>query len=55
MHAGVGFHPYYEINYGVHQIFLLMNVNVFAGFEKGMLKTSGIRIGVPIRGGMIAL
>lgn len=55
MHAGDGFYPYYELNYGVHQIFLLMNVNVFAGFEKGMLKTGGIRIGIPIRGGTVAL
>lgn len=55
MHAGDGFLPYYELNYGVHQIFLLMNVNVFAGFEKGMLKTGGIRIGIPIRGGTVAL
>ncbi len=42
--------PYYEIGYGLNQIFLLFNVEVFAGFKGRSHEYTGIKIGIPFVG-----
>ncbi len=41
---------YYEFGYGVNQILLLFNFEVFAGFEKNKHVYTGIKIGIPFVG-----
>ncbi len=40
--------PYVEAGYGIQQLFLLFNAEVFAGFEGGRHQITGFRIGIPI-------
>ncbi len=37
-----------EFGYGVQQLFLLFNAEIFTGFESGKYKMTGLRIGIPI-------
>jgi hypothetical protein len=37
-----------EVGYGVQQLFLLFNAEIFTGFESGKYKMAGLRIGIPI-------
>ena len=39
--------PYYEVGYGLNQIFLMFNVEVFAGFEGSQYKYTCLKIGIP--------
>ncbi|MFC2103856.1 DUF5686 and carboxypeptidase regulatory-like domain-containing protein [Bacteroidota bacterium] len=41
---------YYEIGYGLNQIFLMFNVEVFAGFKGATHEYTGIKIGIPFVG-----
>ncbi|MFC2096359.1 DUF5686 and carboxypeptidase regulatory-like domain-containing protein [Bacteroidota bacterium] len=41
---------YYEIGYGLNQIFLMFNVEVFAGFKGSSHEYTGIKIGIPFVG-----
>ncbi|MBU8891138.1 MAG: DUF5686 and carboxypeptidase regulatory-like domain-containing protein [Bacteroidales bacterium] len=43
--------PYYEIGYGLNQIFLMFSVEVFAGFKGSVHEYTGIKIGIPFVGG----
>lgn len=40
--------PWLEVGYGLQQVFLLFNTEVFSGFEGGRFKSAGLRIGIPI-------
>lgn len=42
--------PYYEVGYGLNQIFLMFNVEVFAGFKGTTHEYTGIKIGIPFVG-----
>jgi len=42
--------PYYEVGYGLNQIFLMFSVEVFAGFRGTTHEYSGIKIGIPFVG-----
>jgi len=42
--------PYYEVGYGLNQIFLMFNVEVFAGFKGSVHEYTGIKIGIPFVG-----
>ena len=48
--SATGNKPYYEIGYGLNQIFLMFNVEVFAGFKGGVHEYTGIKIGIPFIG-----
>ena len=39
--------PYYEFGYGLNQIFLMFNVEVFVGFKGSQHEYTGIKIGIP--------
>ena len=45
--ATTGNTPYYEFGYGLNQIFLMFNVEVFAGFKGSKHEYTGIKIGIP--------
>ncbi|OFX85908.1 MAG: hypothetical protein A2W99_17150 [Bacteroidetes bacterium GWF2_33_16] len=45
-----GSKPYYEIGYGLNQIFLMFNLEVFAGFKGSSHEYTGIKIGIPFVG-----
>jgi len=47
--------PYYEAGYGVNQLFLLLNAEVFTSFLDGKHHQSGIRLTIPIREGTVRL
>lgn len=53
--AAGGQKPWLEIGYGVQQLFLLFNAEVFTGFEGGKYTNTGIRIAIPIGEGTIRL
>jgi len=42
--------PYFEVGYGLNQIFLMFNVEVFAGFKGSQHEYTGIKIGIPFVG-----
>jgi hypothetical protein len=42
--------PYYEVGYGLNQIFLMFNLEVFAGFKGAKHEYTGIKIGIPFVG-----
>ncbi len=42
--------PYYEVGYGLNQIFLMFSVEVFAGFKGTTHEYTGIKIGIPFVG-----
>ena len=42
--------PYYEVGYGLNQIFLMFNLEVFAGFKGQTHEYTGIKIGIPFVG-----
>lgn len=46
-----GNYPYVEVGYGLNQIFLMFNVEVFAGFKGTQHEYTGIKIGIPFVGG----
>lgn len=48
--ATTGTTPYYEFGYGLNQIFLMFNVEVFAGFKGTTHEYTGIKIGIPFVG-----
>ena len=48
--ATTGNTPYYEVGYGLNQIFLMFNVEVFAGFKGSKHEYTGIKIGIPFVG-----
>lgn len=48
--ASTGNYPYYEIGYGLNQILLMFNVEVFAGFKGTSHEYTGIKIGIPFVG-----
>ncbi len=52
-HTAKGYAPYIEVGYGLQQLFLLLDLQLFTGFEKGKLSTYGLRLGIPIDGGVI--
>ncbi|MFC2151300.1 DUF5686 and carboxypeptidase regulatory-like domain-containing protein [Bacteroidota bacterium] len=41
---------YYEFGYGLNQIFLMFNVEIFAGFKGATHEYTGIKIGIPFIG-----
>ncbi len=41
---------YYEFGYGLNQIFLMFNVEVFVGFEGATHEYTGLKIGIPFVG-----
>jgi hypothetical protein len=45
-----GNYPYYEVGYGLNQIFLMFNLEVFAGFKGSSHEYTGIKIGIPFIG-----
>jgi hypothetical protein len=45
-----GNYPYYEVGYGLNQIFLMFNLEVFAGFKGSSHEYTGIKIGIPFVG-----
>ncbi|MBI9054768.1 MAG: carboxypeptidase-like regulatory domain-containing protein [Bacteroidales bacterium] len=45
--ATEGNYPYYEFGYGLNQIFLMFNVEIFAGFKGLSHEYTGIKIGIP--------
>ncbi|MGE0089734.1 MAG: DUF5686 and carboxypeptidase regulatory-like domain-containing protein [Bacteroidales bacterium] len=45
-----GNYPYYEVGYGLNQIFLMFNLEVFAGFKGSSHEYMGIKIGIPFVG-----
>lgn len=45
-----GNYPYFEVGYGLNQIFLMFNVEVFAGFKGSQHEYTGIKIGIPFVG-----
>lgn len=47
--------PYYEFGYGVNQLFLLLNAEVFSSFRGAKHHQSGFRITIPIREGTVML
>ncbi len=53
--AAGGQKPWIEIGYGLQQVFLLFNAEVFTGFEGGNYTNTGIRIAIPIGEGTIRL
>ena len=42
--------PFYEVGYGLNQIFLMFNLEVFAGFKGSSHEYTGIKIGIPFVG-----
>ena len=48
--ATTGNTPYYEFGYGLNQIFLMFNVEVFVGFKGSKHEYTGIKIGIPFVG-----
>jgi len=48
--ATKGNYPYYEFGYGLNQIFLMFNVEIFAGFKGSSHEYTGIKIGIPFVG-----
>lgn len=46
--SSTGRKPYYEFGYGLNQIFLMFNVEVFAGFKGSSHEYTGIKIGIPL-------
>ncbi|MCD4834498.1 MAG: DUF5686 and carboxypeptidase regulatory-like domain-containing protein [Bacteroidales bacterium] len=48
--ATTGNKPYYEFGYGLNQIFLMFNVEIFAGFKGTVHEYTGIKIGIPFVG-----
>lgn len=45
-----GNYPYYEIGYGLNQIFLMFNAEIFVGFKGAKHEYTGIKIGIPFVG-----
>ena len=45
-----GNYPYFEVGYGLNQIFLMFNVEVFGGFKGAQHEYTGIKIGIPFVG-----
>jgi hypothetical protein len=41
---------YYEVGYGLNQIFLMFNLEVFTGFKGASHEYTGIKIGIPFVG-----
>jgi len=50
-----GNRPYYEIGYGLNQLFLILNAEIVTGFVGSHHQYTGIRISIPISGGTISL
>jgi hypothetical protein len=48
--ASTGNKPYYEVGYGLNQIFLMFNLEVFTGFKGASHEYTGIKIGIPFVG-----
>lgn len=48
--ATTGNYPYFEAGYGLNQIFLMFNLEVFAGFKGLSHEYTGIKIGIPFVG-----
>lgn len=48
--ATTGSKPYYEFGYGLNQIFLMFNIEVFTGFKGLNHEYTGIKIGIPFVG-----
>jgi len=48
--ATYGNYPYFEVGYSLNQIFLMFNVEVFAGFKGTTHEYTGIKIGIPFVG-----
>lgn len=48
--ATTGNKPYYEFGYGLNQIFLMFNVEIFAGFKGLTHEYTGLKIGIPFVG-----
>ncbi|MFP4025672.1 MAG: DUF5686 and carboxypeptidase regulatory-like domain-containing protein [Thiohalospira sp.] len=48
--ASTGNKPYYEVGYGLNQIFLMFSVEVFAGFKGNSHEYTGIKLGIPFVG-----
>jgi len=48
--ATYGNYPYFEVGYSLNQIFLMFNVEVFAGFKGVTHEYTGIKIGIPFVG-----
>ncbi len=46
---------YYEIGYGLDQVFLLLNLEIFAGFEGSNHKYTGFKLCLPIISGAITV
>jgi len=42
--------PYYEVGYGLNQIFLMFNLEIFTGFKGASHEYTGIKIGIPFVG-----
>lgn len=47
--------PYYELGYGIDQLFLLFNAEIVTGFSGGRHQYTGFRIGVPLTEATIRL
>jgi len=48
--ATEGNKPYYEVGYGLNQIFLMFNLEIFTGFKGASHEYTGIKIGIPFVG-----
>ena len=48
--SSTGNYPYYEIGYGLNQIFLMFNAEIFVGFKGAKHEYTGIKIGIPFVG-----
>ena len=46
----VGGDPYYEIGYGLDQVFLLFSIEFVSAFSGGKNQYNGFRIGIPLNG-----
>ncbi len=40
--------PYFELGYGIQQVFLIFNIELVTGFEGGKHNYTGFRLGIPI-------
>jgi hypothetical protein len=47
--------PFYELGYGIDQLFLIFNAEIVTGFSAGNHRYTGVRIGVPLSAASIRL
>jgi len=44
-----GMKNYLEAGYGLHQLFLLLNIEAVAGFENGKFRSTGVRVSINLK------